>query len=93
MFEQILKRMREKIRVSEYVMTTHAEEEMSEDELTIFDVERVILIGEIVERQRDHQTEEWKYMIRGQTIAGEDVVVAAKLSVTGVVVVITVYLI
>ncbi len=33
---------------------------MSNDELTIFDVERGILTGEIVERQKDVQTGEWK---------------------------------
>lgn len=37
-------------------MTLHAEEEMSNDGLTIFDVERVVLTGDIVERQQDHNT-------------------------------------
>ena len=31
MFERILKRMREKIRTRQYVMTLHAEEEMNDD--------------------------------------------------------------
>jgi hypothetical protein len=31
--------MREKIRRRQYVMTLHAEEEMDDDSLTIFDVE------------------------------------------------------
>lgn len=43
MFERILKRMREKIRQRQYVMTLHAEEEMNDDDLTIYDVERGIL--------------------------------------------------
>ena len=42
--------MRDKVRTRQYVMTLHAEEEMSDDALTIFDVERGILTGEIVER-------------------------------------------
>ena len=67
--------------------------EMTDDELTIVDIEHVILDGKIIERQRDHQTREWKYVIRGQTIAGEDVDVVAKLSGTDVLVVITVYLV
>jgi len=50
--------MRDKVRNCQYVMTLHAEEEMSDDELTIFDVERGILTGEIVERQKDAQTGE-----------------------------------
>jgi len=51
-YERILKQMRERIRTRFYVMTLHAEEEMDEDGLTIFDVERGILTGEIIKRQR-----------------------------------------
>lgn len=47
--------MREKVRRLEYV-TAHAEEEMSDDELTILDVEHAILSGKIVERQRDAES-------------------------------------
>lgn len=35
MFDRILKRMRELVRIRRYVMTLHAEDEMSEDGLTI----------------------------------------------------------
>ncbi|WP_353740573.1 DUF4258 domain-containing protein [Desulfoferrobacter suflitae] len=47
--------MREKIRTRQYVMTVHAEEEMDEDGLSIFDVERCILTGEIIARQKDRR--------------------------------------
>lgn len=46
-------------------MTIHAEEEMDEDSLSIFDVERAILTGDIIERQKDRETGEWKYLVRG----------------------------
>ena len=49
MFERLLKRMREKIRTRQYIMTVHAEEEMDEDDLTIFDIEHCILTGEIID--------------------------------------------
>ena len=39
-------------------MTLHAEEEMNNDDLTIYDVESAILTGKIVERQRDRETAE-----------------------------------
>ena len=91
MFEQILKRMREKVRRRQYVMTLHAEEEMNDDGFTIYDVERGILTGEILERQKDGVTAEWKYRIKGQAIAGSEVEVIAKLSPTGKLVIITVY--
>jgi len=92
MYARILKRMQEKIRTRQYVMTLHAEEEMDDDALSIFDVERCILAGQIVERHKDHVTGEWKYLIEGETIAGGPVVVVAKLSITGKLVIITVYL-
>ena len=50
--------MQECIRTRQYVMTLHAEEEMDDDNLSIFDVERGILTGRIIERQQDRDTEE-----------------------------------
>lgn len=92
MYERVLKQIREKIRTRQYVMTLHAEEEMDEDGLTIFDVERGLLTGEIIEQQKDRDTEEWKYLVQGQTIAGKPVTVVAKLTLTEKLVIITVYL-
>ena len=92
MYKRVLRQMREKIRTRRYVMTLHAEEEMNNDGLTIFDVERAILNGEIVERQEAQHTGEWKYPVVGQAIDGRSVVVVGKVSVTGRLVIITVYL-
>lgn len=58
MYDAELKRMREMIRTRRYVMTLHAEDEMDADDLTIFDIESVILTGQIAERQRDRQADE-----------------------------------
>ncbi len=93
MYDRILKQMQERIRTRRYVMTLHAEEEMTECNLSIFDVERGILTGRIIERQKDHATAEWKYLVEGESITGNLVVVVAKLSVTGKLVIITVYLV
>ncbi|MBI5379024.1 MAG: DUF4258 domain-containing protein [Nitrospirae bacterium] len=84
--------MREKVRTCRYVMTVHAEEEMHDDGLSISDVERGILTGEVLARQKDRDTGEWKYLIQGQTLAGDEVAVVGKLAVTGKLVIITVYL-
>lgn len=92
MFDRILKRMRQKVRTRQYVMTLHAEEEMDDDGLRIFDVERVILTGEILERQKDRDTGEWKYRVKGETLGGSEAVVVAKLSPIGKLVIITVCL-
>ncbi len=92
MHKRVLLIMREKIRTRQYVMTIHAEEEMNNDGLTIFDVERAVLTGKIIERQKDHHTEEWKYLIAGSAIDERLIIVVAKLSVTDKLVIITVYL-
>ncbi|HFD39089.1 MAG TPA: DUF4258 domain-containing protein [Anaerolineae bacterium] len=83
--------MRDRIRTRQYVMTLHADEEMDDDNLSIFDVERGILTGQIIERQENHTTAEWKYLVEGETTSGDLIVVVAKLSVTGKLVIITVY--
>jgi len=70
MFDRILKCFQDKIRDRNYIITLHAEEEMDNEELTILDVECCILTGEIIERQKDRITSEWKYRIRGYTFNG-----------------------
>jgi len=91
MYDRILKQMRGRIRTRQYVMTLHAEEEMADDNLSIFDIERVVLTGKIVERQKDQNTKEWKYLVEGGTISAGMAVVIGKLSITGKLVIITVY--
>lgn len=73
-------------------MTTHAEEEMDDDRLTIFDVESVILTGEIIERQRDRRTRESKYLVRGETVDGSrSAVVVTKFGHAEILVILTVF--
>ena len=91
MDDRILTRMREAIRTRNYVMTLHAEEEMNDDNLSIFDVERIILTGEIIERQKDRTTTEWKYLIEGDTISNGMAIVVCKTGIAGKLVIITVY--
>jgi hypothetical protein len=57
-----------------------------------FDVERGVLTGAIIERQKDHDLGDWKYLIQGQTVMEQQVIVVAKLSPTNKLVIITVYL-
>ena len=91
MFQRILAEIRDKVRLRQHIMTLHAEEEMADDELTIFDLERCILTGEIIERQKDSNMGEWKYLVEGQTIADGKVVVVVKISPVGKLVFITTY--
>lgn len=91
MFDRILKRMRELVRIRKYVMTVHAEDEMDSDGLTVYDVESVVLTGRITERQRDRALAEWKYLVSGQSLAGDRATVVAKIGPTGKLVFITVF--
>jgi hypothetical protein len=91
-YDPILAHIQTKIRRGEYVMTMHAEEEMENDLLSIYDVENAILTGSIVERQIDHRTKDWKYVIDGTTDTGLDLTVVVKVSPIDIVVIITVYL-
>ena len=68
MFARILKQMREMPCRGEYVMTTHADEEADADEWSVVDVESAILTGAILERQKDQETRERKYVVRGEAI-------------------------
>ena len=93
MYDRIFKRVQEKIRTRQYVMTLHAEEEMDDDGLSIFDVERSILTGEIVERQKDTETKDWKYVAEGLSVSGDLVGTVTRLTPTGKLIIITVYLV
>ncbi len=92
MYEHILRKMREKIRSRDYVMTTHADEEMWEDGLAIRDIENAILTGRIVERQKDRNSDEWKYLVKADSSDWGPVVVVAKIGYARDFVIITVYL-
>jgi len=73
-------------------MTVHGDEEMNEDSLSVYDVERCVLIGKILERQKDKITSEWKYRISGKSLSNDEIEIIAKLSPTGKLVIITVYM-
>jgi len=49
------------------------------------------LRGRISNRQRDRHTGEWKYVVRGKAIGGDDMVALAKIGGSGRLVVVTVY--
>lgn len=88
---RVLRRMQTLVRASEYVVTLHGHEEMEADGLTVYDIEHVILTGRIVEKQRDQCRKEWKYLVEGETLAGDPAVVVSKIGPTGKLVVVTVY--
>jgi Domain of unknown function (DUF4258) len=84
-------RIRELIRSLQYVVTLHASEELEDDNLTILDLESIILTGQITERQRDRQTQEVKCIIVGTTLDDDTAEAVVKIGPTGKLIVITVY--
>ena len=89
MGRRIIDRLRDKIGAGEYVVPFHAASELDDDEISIFDVENIILTGEIIERQRDAQTRERKYVIKGETLDSEAACSVVKIGPTAKVVIIT----
>lgn len=86
-----ISRIRDCIRSLNYVVSLHAAEELDDDDLTILDLETIILSGQITERQRDRKARDVKLVVRGHTVDGRTAEAIVKLSQIGTVFVITVY--
>ncbi len=86
-------RIRDLVRSLNYVVSIHAAEELEDDNLTILDLENIVLTGRIVERQKDRETREPKIVIRGRTLDGHEAEAIVKGSLTGILYFITVYLV
>lgn len=69
----------------------HASEELDDDNLTIFDLENIILTGEIIERQRDRTRREVKFLVRGVSLEGLEAETVVKFNPSGTLFVITAY--
>ncbi|MBK7662204.1 MAG: DUF4258 domain-containing protein [Sterolibacteriaceae bacterium] len=76
-------RVRQLVRSLNYVVSVHAAEELEDDNLSILDLESVLLTGEIIERQRDRNSREVKTIVRGRTIEGHEAESVVKLGGAG----------
>jgi hypothetical protein len=88
-----IRRIRGLVRSLNYVVSLHAAEELEDDNLTILDLENIVLTGRVVGRQKDRQTRETKVVIRGRTLDGREAEAVVKVGPTGALYVITVYLV
>lgn len=86
-------RIRDLVRSLNYVVSIHAAEELEDDDLTILDLENIILTGAIIARQRDRRTREGKCVIRGRSLADREAETIAKVGPTGTLFIVTVYLV
>ena len=85
-----MSRFRQLIRSLSYVVSTHAAEELEDDNLSILDLENIVLTGQITQRQRDVETREVKCVVAGVTLDGSAAEVVVKVGLGGKLVVITV---
>jgi hypothetical protein len=86
-----IKQLRHLIRTLNYVVSTHAAEELDDGNPSILDLENIILTGQIAERQCDVQTRESKIVVSGTTLDGGNAQAVVKIGFTGKLIVITVY--
>ena len=93
MAQPSISRIRDCIRSLNYVVSLHAAEELDDDDLTILDLETILLTGQITERQRDRKTRELKLVVRGRTTEGRAAETIVKFNRIGTLFVITVYLV
>ena len=92
MAQSTISNFRRLIRTLNYVVSTHAAEELDDDNLSILDLENIILTGQISERQRDAQTREVKCVVNGIALDGATAEAVVKIGFTGKLIAITVYL-
>ena len=91
MSKRIIEHIREKVQTSQYDMTRHTQEEMSEDGPDLFDVEQAIFNGKLVRKEKD-DLRGIKYTVAGKgTDQQTDVGVVGRFTETGRFLVITVY--
>ena len=92
MAQATISQFRHLIRTLNYVVSTHAAEELDDDNVSILDLENIVLTGQITERQRDAQTRELKCVVTGITLDGSAAEAVVKVGFTGKLVIVTVYL-
>jgi hypothetical protein len=91
MARSTINQLRNLVRTLNYVVSTHAAEELEDDNLSILDLENIILTGQITERQRDVQTREIKYVVSGATLDGSHAQTIVKVGFTRKLIIVTAY--
>lgn len=88
--KKTIDKLRQLVREQRYTISSHANEEMSDDELTALDVEQTILTGKIKKRfTRDPRG--IRYEIVGHASDSRSVAVVCRMLSTGRLRIITVY--
>lgn len=85
--------LRRLVREKNYVVSHHAADELEDDNLTILDLESIVLTGAITERQPDKKTGETKHIVNGRTLEGHEAETVCKVGFTSTLIFITVYVV
>jgi hypothetical protein len=86
---RILERIRDLVRAGAYGLTIHA---LESDDLAAEDLEQILLLGRIVEHQRDAETGDRKYVFLGTCISGAPAYAVVKFAYSERLLVVTVFL-
>lgn len=89
---RVLQRIRRAVRDERYRISTHANEEMSEDELEIDDIEQFILTGRIF-RKFTFDPRGTRYQILGRTTDGRHAHVVCRFLGSGILLIVTVFIV
>ncbi len=87
-----LERIRQAIHDQHYRISSHANEEMSEDDLESHDVEQILLTGMITKRLT-HDPRGTRYEVTGDTADGRQTAVVCRFLASGWLLIITAYVI
>lgn len=86
----ILHRIRQAIREQRYRISSHANEEMSDDELETKDIENIIFTGEVAHKFT-HDPRGTRYEIVGDAVGGRRAYVVCRFLPSGILLIITAY--
>jgi hypothetical protein len=87
---RLLQRLQQAVRAQRYRVSSHANEEMSEDELEAKDIESIILTGTVA-RRFTHEPRGIRYELVGDTSDGRHAGVVCRFLPSGVLLIITAY--
>ncbi len=91
MFDKVLAKMHQSVRINRLIVQGHAYDEVIDDDLLKADLENCVLSGWIAERQWDEDFKEWKYLVEGKTLDYDNMCVVARLGYNEATVVITAF--
>jgi hypothetical protein len=86
-----INQLRQHVRTLNYVVSSHAAEELEDDNLSILDLENILLSEQVIARQRDKKTNEIKLIIARATLDGTAAEVVVKVGFSGKLIIITAY--